>query len=302
MAAVLYGCRCGNPLAGGGTDTENGVVLGKVAYMDSTAAAGATVYLRPAGYLPLGGGSGGTVDSAMTDSTGAFSFDTVEVGTYAVEVLDGSGNGFFVDTLVVAGEGDTAELEWGVLQLLGDMSGFVPLPIGADPASVHVQLHGLGRHVSPDAAGAFTITGLAPAAYSIHVATSLGSASLSGPNVGTVPPGQALHLDTLGAPSSLVAPQNVTAAYDSIARIVTLAWGGVAHDMLLDYRIDRFLNFDQQPTIQDSFFTEDTVYVDNLGPLFADTVSTFYGTYGVSSRDIFGNTSASATTAVMGGH
>lgn len=178
LFAVLVpaGCDFGpSRLAGGASETE-ATLAGRILKPDGSAAAGVSVRLRPSLYLRDTALAGLPKDAARprasgadgrTDAQGYFRFDSLFLGDYSIEALDGAGLGAHLRASVTA-QGRTFTGEDVRLGPLSELKGRVSLPPGAS-AGAYVQVYGLDRAARADSAGAFALAGLPPGIFSLRV-------------------------------------------------------------------------------------------------------------------------------------
>ncbi len=177
-ASLLFSACTKEPaaLAGGWTDTETGPkVAGIIKREDGTGAAGALVLLRPTDYLgrdpslpeSLGvTATGGSVIDALCDSSGAYSFDSVGIGSYVLESRDREIKAVSVRFGVERPKGRFT-LPNAIVRAVGSVTGRVRFSDGTS-GRVLVRIFGLERAVITDAAGAYFFSNLPAGAYSLH--------------------------------------------------------------------------------------------------------------------------------------
>lgn len=171
----LWALECGHAptIAKGGSTTE---IIGSLRDEKGAPATSATVYLRPSDYLPSFTAKIATrlsfksLDSAVTDSSGTFFFDSIAPGTYTLECLDGEpGNGALIDSVVIDNPDSKTDLGTNTLKPLGAISGKIQLPESLNASRVRVMAYGLDRIILPNSLGAYSIPGLAEGAYSLRI-------------------------------------------------------------------------------------------------------------------------------------
>lgn len=89
LSALLAGCTEISPIAGGGLDTESsgGKLIGKVVLQGGKPGSFSQIDLIPQSYTPF---SAHTISTVSADSSGSYSFNDVDSGTYNIEAFDPS--------------------------------------------------------------------------------------------------------------------------------------------------------------------------------------------------------------------
>lgn len=171
----IFSCSPGPQATGPNQPGSGTEVVASLVNEDGSPAAGTTVYLRPSNYLPSVSAKIAaqravrTMDTTFTDSLGRFSFHTIAPGTYTLECLDGEpGNGALIDSVVIENPDSTIELATDTLKPVGSIMGQIQLPESLGASRVRVMIYGLDRVVTPDATGAYVISGLAQGTYSLR--------------------------------------------------------------------------------------------------------------------------------------
>ena len=167
LAAGPSGCL--GPLAGGGggSEAENGSLIGRVVFSDGAAAADAAVRVRPVGFLKdtAFADQGETSPDARADAAGRFQVASLKPGWYSVEVRDGRGS-----ALLVAAEvkpGSASQLGLHTLIPTGKLQGRLETPPDTRTPG-YVQVYGLDRVVRCDSAGRFAMQDLPQGVFHIH--------------------------------------------------------------------------------------------------------------------------------------
>lgn len=154
ISALLAGslCLCAlNPLSdngGSGTRTGNPVVIGMAVDSSGSPATDALVRLRRSDYLsPIPGGLAKTTarvqSNTVTDSNGRFSIDSVQAGTYTIEINDQHGSAAAVRCTVLS-TSTTVALGTHVLNRTCMVRGGIP-PEQVAGKIWFVQIYGLER-------------------------------------------------------------------------------------------------------------------------------------------------------------
>ncbi|MBD3320804.1 MAG: DUF2341 domain-containing protein [Chitinivibrionales bacterium] len=190
LPALLLLCSVGPDTVAGGTTTEttNGVTA-TVLFPDSTPAADVTVRLRPSNYIAIPSFAGLTKRAAAitditTDFRGRFFIDSVEPGSYTIEVTDNKSVAARIICEVVPG-GDTLDLGAHALAPFARLTGSVALD--SNTGAMHAAVYGLERSVAVDSlTGAWSIDDLPQGAHTVRIASSsrdLGAAIIDAPPV-----------------------------------------------------------------------------------------------------------------------
>jgi len=177
IAILLCVCAaCSPPLqtAGGVTDTGNARVSATLHRSDGSRASNATVLVRPADFLAAGPGVLGkkyllTKDTA-TDEAGRFQIESIEPGSYSIEINDKSSEAVLLTVNVRAGLTDTV-LSEDTLKPYSIIQGSAGVPKSA-AGKVIATVYGLQRFAPLDSTGRFTFSNLPFGALRVHV-TSL---------------------------------------------------------------------------------------------------------------------------------
>lgn len=244
---LLLACEEPSRVAGGASETE-ATVAGRVERADGSPVAGAAVRLRPAAFLsdtgaaPLRKGMAKVLADAVTGADGAFRFDSVFLGDYAIE----AGNATAGARLFASVGGMRSRTETGpaVVAPLGHVRGRIVPPAGAQ-ANGYVRVYGLERAAKADSSGRFDLAGLPAGVFDLRVtptSPSISARSLLGI---VLPPGADLELGDISLAPTLDAEDYSTWGDSARIRINTLAAGvsGSVAAFPLLVRLDRS-NFD----------------------------------------------------------
>ena len=247
--ALVWINACSDParVAGGASETE-ATVAGRVERADGSPVIGASVRLRPAFFLPDTGASGLPKTlaklraDAITGADGAFRFDSVFLGNYAIEAVNGTdGARLFAS---VGGMRSRTETDPAVVSPLGIVRGRVIPPAGGK-ADAYVRVYGLDRVVRADSSGRFSLAGMPAGVFDLRVtpvSPSIAARSLLGI---TVIPGSGVDLgDVILSPD--LGEENLATWGDSARILINSAAAGVpglVTDFPLLLRLDRN-NFD----------------------------------------------------------
>ncbi|MBD3391357.1 MAG: hypothetical protein GF418_04855 [Chitinivibrionales bacterium] len=173
LGGLIIGCSTGSDIAGvpgSGSETTNGFTA-SVVYPGGAPAAGATVTMRPSGYLAESGGlAKSRVYSydAQTDENGVFSIDSVDTGQYYIEVNDGQGNAVVFYEGFTAGD-TVVDLRCDTLVAIAKLAGTVTFT--DDMTSGAVRVFGLERYQPIAGDGYFSVDVPAGLAYTLRIST-----------------------------------------------------------------------------------------------------------------------------------
>lgn len=200
MAAAvlaLAGCREAN-LAGGGSASEdtNGSLVGRVAYADGRAAAGASVIVRPRAFLKdTAEADRPTVEvDAVTDSLGRYRVDSLVPGAYVVEIRDGRDRAYLETGNVLPAFG--LDLNLDTLRSVGSLEGSLQADSGAAGLG-YVQIYGLDRVARTDSAGRFVFPDLPAGQYTLRPVSSVRGRAYPEPEPADVGPGDTVRVGVL---------------------------------------------------------------------------------------------------------
>lgn len=171
----LSGCSISpfNASGGSGADVETRV-QGSVVDSSGKPVAGASVFLRPSGYvfpiLDLSDGDPGTRVDAITDKEGKFLIDSLGSGSYVIEINNRNGLASTIRfTTPVAG--GTADLGVSTFARTGAVFGTIPAEVRAGK-QWFVQIYGLERIATADfVSGAYSFSDIPAGRYSLRLIT-----------------------------------------------------------------------------------------------------------------------------------
>jgi hypothetical protein len=204
LAMALAACDMPWRVAGGsGTETSNGeIVAGRIYSGEGKPAVGATVYVRPAGYLKDTAGMDSvpvpSPADAVTDKDGRFRLKSLAAGEYKAEVRDGKGGAVQIGFHLLSPD-KTLELRPDTLRPVGILLGWAaPMAGAAGPAGpMYVQVYGLDRLAKTDAKGFFVIPDLPAGQIRFRVLSSRPGVSYAAPALAVIAPGATVTVDTL---------------------------------------------------------------------------------------------------------
>ncbi len=172
LSITLYLCSNDSLSGGFGSETTNGRISGKALLPDGRPAAGARVSVRRTDFVNLSflgeisATNPRTIGDAVTDSEGAFLVDSLDTGSYFVEINDNKSN-------AVKQQCDISSAR-SLIQL--DTTTLLPYSIlfgRIDPSLIqgdgYVQIVGLDRLTKVDSTGCYTFSDLPSGAFEIRV-------------------------------------------------------------------------------------------------------------------------------------
>lgn len=172
LGALLWHCEStDSPVAGGTTETTNGIV-GWVTNEQGVPVAGASVRLRTSDYLAYQspaalGKSTLSAHDAFTDAQGQFAVSDIKPGSYLIEITDEESTAVVIELAV--GPDDTAlDLGTRIMRPFAQVQGTV----ASNPAMTapSVLIYGLERVARADSAsGAYAIADLPPGTFTLRI-------------------------------------------------------------------------------------------------------------------------------------
>ncbi len=169
FALINVCCTSGDSIAGTGSQSGNGRILGVAYTSDSTPAANAVVRVRLQNYTAAKAlqKSSNAWRDLRTDASGKFSVDSLDTGKYFVEINDENAHAvLFACTL--SRHDSLADLQKGVLQPTGTISGTFINEV--DTVAMHVQICGLERSGVRDlSTGGFIINDVPAGTFTVRV-------------------------------------------------------------------------------------------------------------------------------------
>jgi hypothetical protein len=290
---VALSVICTNPI--GGTDTGNPRVSGVLYNKDGSRARNALVRLVPADYNPRSG-MPAPVDSAITNDTGRYSFDSLPTNFYNV-LGSSSGAVSFQDSVVIVASTRTA-VPPDTLKDPGTLRGVVRLQPGDDCRTIFLIVMGTTVWpVQPDSLGNFLLSNMAEGEYRLRVISTLDQYQPLD-MVFTIQAGKTtaqpdtVRLRYTGIP----VPTGACLDYDSLRHHVTLAWEKADSALIKGYCVYRS-DVDENTTFEQinrSLIT-DTVFVDSA---MEDSTTYGYKICAVDKGDNKGKLSAGVQVRV----
>lgn len=165
---------------GGGTDVGNpdfsARISGSIKHRDGSPAALVPIHLRPKAFLSnpdsAPGQAGKAVQDGFSDTQGFFTLDSVPRGDYRIEAIDTSGRGAIME-VSQDGRSDLLTLAPVFIDTTGWISGKVIYrgPAQSPPPKIIIAVYGMDRWTAATIGGDFTLSGLPPGKYSLHIST-----------------------------------------------------------------------------------------------------------------------------------
>ncbi|NLL14922.1 MAG: carboxypeptidase regulatory-like domain-containing protein [Fibrobacter sp.] len=169
---TMFFCLCGNNVAG--SETTNGdqiIVIASKGSIYGTAPVGHTIYLFSSDYCPYN--DSGFSSTAIADSSGAFSFNNLEIGEYAVYCkLADSDLSVFVKLMLNRSDG------WGIADTVfafgenGSFSGKLTDATGVPLSLYDVYIPGSPFFTVTDSSGGFVIDSVPEGNYRVYFSKS----------------------------------------------------------------------------------------------------------------------------------
>lgn len=254
-----------------GTASETGNVTCKLVYPNGNPVTQARIKILPSdtiadtASLGLGKVFAG-IDTTLTSDSGIYYIDSVDSGTYVVQAADNDSNAVLIDSVVVTHLDSLVDLGTDTLEPVGAIKAVVKLSEGGDPRKVFILAFGTDRYALPDANGVFTFGNLAEGTYKLRLISSLDDYAVLDTAGVLVISDSTTDLDTLELPfTGIPTPKGLSASYDTLTGVVTLAWNALAYDSLDGYIVYRNDTASTTPVkISGSTVVRDTVYRDTV--------------------------------------
>ena len=251
-------------------------------------------------------------DSAYSNSQGAYTFDSLEIGSYIIFAKAKVGNDSLfaahsnVQNNAIAAPGSPAirvDVGTDTMHAPGKIAGRVILQPG-DSIPITCYIPGTSYQAITDDSGTFAISSIPAGVYSVYFWDNSGiyqnardSSITVYPDSTTRLPNKVLTLSTIGAPP---APKGITLQYDTVSGLVTVAWKAVNVADLQQYIVMRradtasyFSPIGMAPQSASAPSFVDAVYQNA-----SDTASRLFS-YEIISEDSGGNRSAASAIAAI---
>jgi hypothetical protein len=238
---AIMNCTTDPVSTAGGTETGDAMVTGMIVDANGNPVKGATVRMVPVGFdarqlakrlaktrsltaEQMRAALLAEVDSAVTDSNGVFSFDTVDTGTYNV-LADSGTNLAYQDSVAVEPDTQTT-VPTDTLKAPGSVRGVVRLQPGDDSRKVFVIALGTFAVTAPsDSIGNFAMADMAEGTYSTRILSTLDDYGVLDTTFSVAAGIENVLADTIDLPyTGIPVPQGLTINYDTLTQIVTLTW------------------------------------------------------------------------------
>ena len=207
--------------------SEKHLISGRLFYVNGTPVAGGTVTIRASNFLSdtsraIAKRAADTL-VVKTDGEGAFSIDSIGMGSYLLEGRDKTDSVAMIEPVAIEGTHSSITLI-DTLKKPGALRGKVALSEGEDPRKVFVLPFGVNRFALPDSNGNFELAGLPEGVYTLRIMTPLDYRVMDISGVAVVSGGTAdigrKDLVFNGVPSV----KNVTTVCDSMKSEMTVSW------------------------------------------------------------------------------
>ncbi|MBL8029284.1 MAG: SUMF1/EgtB/PvdO family nonheme iron enzyme [Fibrobacteres bacterium] len=245
--AVFFSCTENPTIAGGGSDTENGIT-GSLYQTNGAPAPGVTVTLYSANYTPLSkldmakAAGNPSLGTAVTDSKGQYRINLPVKGTYNIIGAANDNRSVFIDSVVVP-DTSSVYVDPDTIRASGGIHGFTYM-VGKDSLSqirVTLYLPGTGFLVKPNIGGEFSFANVPSGKYRLYIDPTFTEYQVKFLNV-EVKPNQITNLDTIniysntmtgipyinaGSDATVAMGDTVTlrgSAYDPFGKIIRMEW------------------------------------------------------------------------------
>lgn len=171
MISQMISCSSSDSIAGTGSQAGNGRIMCMIRNNDGSPASGASVCLRPHDYISNDSQKSiYTRFDTRTNAKGEFIIDSVDTGSYCIEVNDGKAHAVLL-TCAVTDTDTTVSLQEATLHPTGSLKGAIT-SIPGDTSGLLVQIYGLERlGVIDTSSGTFVIEDVPQGNYVIHIQT-----------------------------------------------------------------------------------------------------------------------------------
>ncbi len=261
---------------GGTTETTSGNIFGKIWNDDGTHAKGVSVRLTPVDFNPYLTADEITIDSALTDDNGMYSFKLTSKGFFNVSAQS-RGKFCYEDSIFGSEEGKN-RVKDDTLKAPGSITGTAQLRPGDDNREIIILVFGTNTYARPmDSSGVFSISLLAKGVYKLRIATLQKDYGYfdtsviveSGEN--TVIPG-IMRLPFEGVPA--VGP--VAAKFDPHTMHVTLSWPQCDTSNIASFYVFRNTGITNFPFVKlhnaDTSFDDDVLFLNPDSLKYHDTL------------------------------
>jgi hypothetical protein len=263
LSLILGTCEK-NPVTSGGSETQNGIALGKLYNKNGTPAVGARVKFIPVDNTPSPAAKKtAATDSTVTDSNGDYSVSEVPAGEYNI-FGDKDGKLSYLDSIIIKKDQEN-HVPVDTLRDPGSITGVIGLQPGHNSKTVLILVMGTTIFSFPsDSIGNFTLANIAKGVYNAHIITTMGN-YLPVDTQFTIIAGQADTLaDTIWLPyTGVTTPSFLKAVYDTLNGRTILTWNKPRGDRVAGYMVFRNEFGSAVPVlINGTTLVTDTFYVD----------------------------------------
>ncbi len=201
LVSLYFHCSIGVDVAGGSEIGNPKTIVGQVLYENNTPVANAYVMLRPETYLAdtsdiIDTTQHSKIRDVRTDDGGGFIIDSIDTGTYFIEVNDGSNYANLYKVELKYDDNSYINLPTCSLKEVGSLSGYLQCDHG-DVSNLYVQIYGLERIVKTDSKGQYKFNNLPSSSYIVNVPFSSVSPGPWEKETEKVLAGQTVNLDTI---------------------------------------------------------------------------------------------------------
>lgn len=202
MVIILsFYCSRGVDVVGGSEIGNPKTIIGYAVYGNNTPVMDAFVKLRPETYLADTSGIIDTTQNSRirdlrTDDGGGYVIDSVDTGTYFIEVNDGKSYAHLSRIEITNGDSSHITIPTCYLRETGRLSGYLQCD-HSDVGNLHVQIYGLERLTQTDSKGHYEFKDLPSGSYRVNIPYSRVSQGPWFKDTDPVLSGQTLFLDTI---------------------------------------------------------------------------------------------------------
>jgi hypothetical protein len=178
--------------------------------------------------------------TVVADNFGVYVIDSINPGTYVLNVSDRNNNRALIDSIVIIASEKNKWIQDDTLKSAGAIRGNIRLGEGGDPRKIVIINYQLNRMAQVNADGSFLLCDLAKGRYDLRFLPSLDGYSIFDTAKIIVTPGDTADLGIIsphfvGIPT----PRNVRLTYDCLKEIVTLTWSISDTGLVKGYNVYR---------------------------------------------------------------
>jgi hypothetical protein len=217
-------------IAGNGSSVGPGIVNGTLYEPGGKRPANGAVvvvrYKNATAMVNTGGSdkAGGALYTTLTNTSGAFAFDTLGSGLYVVEGSDDKGNMVIFDSILIDASAKPLNLPPDTLEPAGAIRGAVSLKSGGNPLQTFVLAFGVDRFCQVSSDGNFLFKGFARGLYTLKIISldpvygALDTAGI------VVRSGDTTTIGTIELPVQKLPAPALKLTYDTMRMEVILSW------------------------------------------------------------------------------